>query len=417
MNKPRCVAPWKGLCIDFDGNVLPDGIYKKPLGNLNNSTLQEIWNSPNWKKLREDNINLDINAGCNHCANKEKLSGHSRRMFFETFFSSKLSKEDVELSTSYLKYDAWRPKVTDYNKPDFIFLDITSSNKCNLKCIHCSSRVSTAWKADDKKLTQVSSQWNELRSVDGYSVISDDIIDNIFKEEQYLQNLKFVSLRGGEPLYEPQNIKIIKKLVDLGWSQNIVIDISTNGTIDDDLLYNLLSKFKGLIFYISIEGSNDLYSYCRGGELYNFDVVSRCINRLSNLPNTQEICLTYTTMAPNIFDIRNTWEYIKQYSDICTYSFGNTVSSPSYLSLDVLDRNMKEKALRLLEGMPEVLEVGNNTPYSLGIESLKESLSKDLHPKQQYLWNTFKDYINNLDKIRNTNFLEVEPHYKEYWYE
>jgi len=44
LNDAYCVAPWKGLFIDTSGNVKPDGIYKKSLGNLNTSTLMDIWN-------------------------------------------------------------------------------------------------------------------------------------------------------------------------------------------------------------------------------------------------------------------------------------------------------------------------------------------------------------------------------------
>ena len=414
MNKSYCVAPWKGIFIDSNGNVKPDGIYKQVLGNLNTSTLIDIWNGEKWRNLRNDSLNFDLNQGCLHCANKEKLSGHSRRMFFETFFGEKLPKHDLELSTNFTKYNAYRPAIKDTVNPDFIFLDIITSNKCNLKCIHCCSAISTSWKQDDKKLVK-NNFFKNIRSVKDYNLISDQIIENLFDNSFCLENLRYVSLRGGEPLYELQNIKILKKLVDLGWNKNIVLDISTNGTVDDKQIFDLLQKFKGVIFYVSIEGCEELYQYCRGGKLYDFSTVEKTVYQLKNISSTQEICLTYTTMAPNIFNIKKTWSLINKYLNFCTYSFTNTVSEPSYLSLNVLNMEMKKRAIDLLEGMPEVIKTGFRAPYSLGIENLKKSLEKNVHENQKELWIMFKEYINCLDKIRDTDFLSVEPIYKEFW--
>ena len=414
MNDAYCVAPWKGLFIDTSGNVKPDGIYKKSLGNLNTSTLMDIWNGNEWYVLRNDSLKFNLNQGCLHCANKEKLSGHSRRMFFETFFGEKLEKNDLELSTNFTKYDAYRPIIKDIDNPDFIFLDIITSNKCNLKCIHCSSAVSTSWKHDDKKLVK-NDFFKNVRSVKDYCLISDKIIENLFNNSFCLQNLRYVSLRGGEPLYELQNVKILEKLIELGWNKNIVLDISTNGTVDDKEIFDLLAKFKGVIFYVSIEGCDELYQYCRGGTLYDFSTVEKVVYQLKNISCTQEICLTYTTMAPNIFNIKKTWNLINKYIDFCTFSFTNTVSEPNYLSLHVLNAEMKKKAIGLLEGIPEVIKTGFRSPYSLGIENLKTSLENPVHPRQKELWIMFKEYINCLDKIRNTDFLSVEPIYKEFW--
>ncbi|NDB80194.1 hypothetical protein EB155_10055, partial [archaeon] len=129
MLNPYCIAPWKALSVDFDGNVFPDGIYKKPLGNLHVSSISEMWNNSVWRKLRQDNIDGKINDYCLKCANKEKLSGHSRRMFFETFFGAKLPKDELQISQHWKEYESYRPIVYNDN-PDIIYLDITTSNKC-----------------------------------------------------------------------------------------------------------------------------------------------------------------------------------------------------------------------------------------------------------------------------------------------
>ena len=93
---PLCIAPWKALSIDFNGNVSPDQIFKGVMGNLNTQTLDEIWNSEEWKSLRQSHINFHNDTRCRKCFHKEELTGHSRRRFFESFFGSRLPKEDLE---------------------------------------------------------------------------------------------------------------------------------------------------------------------------------------------------------------------------------------------------------------------------------------------------------------------------------
>jgi hypothetical protein len=56
--------------------------------------------------------------------------------------------------------------------------------------------------------------------------------------------------------------------------------------------------------------------------------------------------------------------------------------------------------------------------YSAGIWKLQEKLSEDSEePDRNKIWLNFKNYITLLDKIRNTNLLDVEPVFRKYWNE
>lgn len=427
---PLCVAPWKAISVDADGMVRPDQIYKGGMGNLQTQNIEQIWNSEQWKSLRESHMLFRNDDRCRKCWNKEQLTGHSRRKFFESFFSERVDPAQMEeivypdrKGNIDLDNALNRPKITDFNNPDFIYLDITGSNKCNLKCVHCSSFASTAWIPDEKKLHKHLAEHPnsfQLGPIEPYQAIDETIIDNLFSNEEYFENLQFVAFRGGEPFYEKKNLYVLKKLISLGWHDRISLDISTNGTVLDPEFLDLISQFKKVILYISLEGVGDLYSYCRGGNNYNQEDLEKAINYFSRINNV-ELCLAYTTMVTNIFNIRKTWEWFQQYKDRATITFSNTVFEPKHLSLYALSKEQKKEAYDMIKDIDDDLAWPFDKKdylYSAGIWKLQEKLSEDSEEtNRNKIWLNFKNYITLLDKIRNTSLLDVEPVFRKYWNE
>jgi MoaA/NifB/PqqE/SkfB family radical SAM enzyme len=431
--KPLCIAPWKALSIDSFGNVAPDGIFRDPyFGNLNTSSLSEMWDGEVWSNLRKDHINFSDNIGCSNCVKKEQFAGHSRRKFFETFFTTRIPQDTLEEKYYYpdtrgdpnLNNPIRRPKVENFDKPDFIYLDINTSNKCNLKCIHCNGDVSTAWIPDEKKLKKKHSEvFRNEQNPYGYYSIDDAVIENLFSNKDYFKNLQFVAFRGGEPFYEDKNIKILEKLIEFGWNDRITLDISTNATIINPEFFELLTKFKKIVLYLSIEGIGELYQLCRGGLHYDQAHLDKMIQYFISFDNI-ELCIAYTTMAPNIFNIAQTWEWFQQYKDKATITFTNTVVTPKYLSHEVLTREMKQTAYDMIKYIDDEMPYpydGSTYTYSAGIYKFRKNLLKtikeDDSDNQPYLFNMFRNYMNALDTIRKTNFLEIVPTYRKYWNE
>ena len=413
---PHCVAPFKSITIDPNGDVFPDSVYRKPLGNLHYNSLKEIWYSEDWKQLRQDQVNRKLNAGCVACAKKEEYAGHSRRRFFDTFFMYRLPDNQLEPITDADGYNlSMRPKVENYENPNFLYLDISTSNKCNLKCIHCRGAVSTGWIPDEKKLANT--EIGELRSPRwGVYTLDEKLIDKIFEYPEYFEGLRYVALRGGEPTYEHRNKIILKKLIELGWHKQITIDISTNATVNDNDFFELLDQFESVMLYISIEGVGPMYAYCRGGKQYQIDDLEKMIIKYANLKSV-EICITFTTMATNVFNIKSTWVWMQKYKDYCTFSFSNTVSEPNYLSFACLNDKMRHRAFLMIDDIWEDLNWPGEfaRTYQPGLERIKENLIKPQDKNWKKHFDNFKKYIKSLDKIRSTDFLQVEPIFKEFW--
>lgn len=170
-NLPTCIAPWHALTIKWGGNVVPDIIYKDKLGNINDYTLKEIWEGPQYRELREMHRNRQIPPSCANCAKKEK-SGRSRRMYFW----DKLDY-DLRMESETLDVDS---------APDIRYLDFTLSNKCNLACIHCGPFVSTGWTKDGKSLNKEKPEYWTEQPIGFNGVKELGFMDNLFANPRIL---------------------------------------------------------------------------------------------------------------------------------------------------------------------------------------------------------------------------------------
>jgi radical SAM protein with 4Fe4S-binding SPASM domain len=431
--KPLCIAPWKAISINSNGEITPDGVFSSSLGNLNQHTLEEIWNGEKWTNLRQHHLDFVNHDSCKICLHKENQVGHSRRNFFETFFTNRLEIDQLETyhypapdHKPNLKNPILRPKITDFNSPDFIYLDINTSNKCNLKCIHCNGKISTAWAPDEKLLKKEFPHIFRKSSEDKiYNSITKEVVDNLFLDKSFFKNLQFVAFRGGEPFYESINIYILEKLIELGWHKKITLDISTNATVINQKFFDLIMQFKQVILYVSIEGVGPMYQYCRGGQHYTQTNLENMLNYFTSQSNF-EVCIAYTVMANNIFNIKSTWDWFQKYRENCTITFSNSVVQPRYLSMDVLSKEIKQLAYDMIEDIDDEIQWPHNKKdysYSAGIFKFKNNLLKTIKnpnvtdEEQLELFKKFKEYINALDTIRGTDFLSIEPIYRKFWNE
>ena len=62
MNK--CPLPWKSMLVDIDGNVKVCCFNKIDMGNLNNDSVDNIWNNEKYQELRQRLKNNDFSYGC-----------------------------------------------------------------------------------------------------------------------------------------------------------------------------------------------------------------------------------------------------------------------------------------------------------------------------------------------------------------
>ena len=394
---PTCLAPWHALTIKWGGNVVPDIIYKEKLGNINNKTLKQIYYGEKATALREAHRARKVPDQCIGCKTKEK-SGRSRRMFFWDKMDY-----DLRVRSEHLEVDG---------KPDIRYLDFTVSNKCNLACIHCNPFVSTGWTKDGKKLNKEAPEYWENTPV-GYNGADIAFLDNLFANPEYFRNLKWVALRGGEPLYDETCIKLLQWFVDQGLSHNINLDISTNATVFNDDFRILFAQFKHVELMVSVEATDELYSIVRGGPNYQWSQLCDNVEKFYEIENL-EMVFAVTVMTTNLFDLPNVWNWFNKYhATRASISMSNVVVNPSYLNIAHMPDNLRQQALDKLKDIPseaywpEGSYHAEEFEYQTGIDDIRKGLETGSYNERN--WQHFIQYTKDLDRLRNTDTFKYIP--------
>ena len=256
------------------------------------------------------------------------------------------------------------------------------SNICNLKCRMCNGISSSAWVKDELKLAKMNKDFQ--RPVDnpefGYTNKSEQIIERLFEDPTPFKNLRYLSIKGGEPYMEPANKTILKKFIDLGVAKHVTLDWTTNGTIVDEEVHELAKQYGHTKWTVSLEGTDNLYEYIRGGKNFTFDQLNNNLKQY----DFDRIIIAVTIMAYNIAHLEKIQQWFdKNKKHNWDIYFKNVVTTPWYLNPRVLPNEILDK---IKFKFPHINYTNNGSNV-----------------------NTFVNYTKDLDKIRNTDVLDVCP--------
>ena len=366
----KCYAPWHSILVRFNGDIVPDGVYTKRYGNVLESSLNDVLNSITASYTKDSIRSGVLPPECEQCALKEASVGHSRRLFFRDILNPMLEGNQNDYSKNF---------------HDIMFLEFNMSNICNLKCRMCDGINSSAWVKDELKLAEdgniLQRRINDPEF--GYTNKSEQIIERLFEDPTPFMNLRYLSIKGGEPYMEPANKKILQKFIDLGIAKNVTLDWTTNGTIVDEEVHELAKQYGHTKWTVSIEGTDGLYEYIRGGKNFTFAQLNENLKHY----DFDRIIIAVTVMAYNIahLDKIQSW-YDGAKQDNWSIYFNNVVAAPPYLNPRVLPN--------------EILE---SIQYKLPNINYTQKENSELYLKGLVY------FTQRLDKIRNTNVLDYCP--------
>jgi uncharacterized Fe-S cluster-containing radical SAM superfamily protein len=341
-----CRFPFIHICSLADGTTKPCGIadsFDDGL-NLNEHTIEEVYNSRQMKQLRKDMLEGVRNKVCNVCYRKDDAGEYSTRQLYN----------DNRL---------WEHPVVneDYSVDSIQHFDIRFSNLCNFTCRMCDHGSS--------------SNWYDAYKVFGFPKPTSKVIklrENILEDLiPHMKNIKSFYFAGGEPLIMPEHNQIIKWLYenlpideDAGCRQ-LRLHYNTNLSIlkfESTDLIKMWKGFKRVFLSISCDGVHEVGEYQRTG--WNHDIFVENMNtikksfgvsstRTGDKKNSSELIYNfqYTTTIWNmhhIFDFIKFMKknkYIKTSENIdFTYAW-----SPDYCSINNFEPNIKEEMVKLFK--------------------------------------------------------------------
>lgn len=400
MSDTICILPFIHLYTQPDGEVKPCCIssgfdnsqfLSKNAWNKPVYTIEEVWNSDEYKKLRKNMIDGVRNKVCDVCYNKEDMGEVSPRQTYNdnTLWEMPVVNDDYSVPTS------------------FQHIDIRFSNLCNFQCRMCNHTFSNRW-YDTQHLVAdfVKEKYRKVLKA------SDTIIDDLIP---YISDIRSVYFAGGEPLIMPEHFALLNWLSDefnhklIHGKIPISIHYSTNlSTLkyNETDLIKYWNKFSRVQLAISCDGIGKVGEYQRVG--FSHSNFIKNLNKIKNIASNKSVFSDKSTDDGNIyysfqytttiFNIHHIFEFIDymitndyiESEDIIDFYYA---WNPNYVTINNLTQYQKDEYNKLFDsGIPklksdktisQLLNIQNfmNSSRSADAEYVKESVEKldDLH--------------------------------------
>ena len=370
-----CSLPWLNMVIDTDGLVRPCCKYITNFDTskvyLENDNLNKVYNSKFFIELRQKFLDGEKPLGCKECWDHEDGNVISLRQSYHKNFKN----VDIDFYNTHV------------DQP--IGLDLKLMNVCNLKCKICSPWASSSLTKDyellfNKKIPRA----NRLTEYKIYNT------ENEEKIKDWAQKVQFIQMTGGEPMTNPENLKIISILEENSDIGKKEVTINTNVTNWNQKLIDKLLKFESVVFCLSIDDLEHRQEYHRYPS--KWADIEENVGKYLNLKNNYKNVVVTTNTTISIFNIFNLeelhdWTITKNINSHYTL-----LASPDKYSIQHLPDFAKDTLKKRIKS-----------------NVFKEALSfLNLPSNLNYHTELLSD-IKKWDEFRSQSFVEVYPEWSK----
>lgn len=392
-NKTFCILPWVHMHIWPNGVTYPCCLATNDyvLGNTNEKSFQELWNSDRMRTLRKNIVDGKPTGGCSRCYEHEANGSVSMRQNMNSDFKEHLDR--VELTN-------------DDGSVDDVFMaymDIRFSNICNMKCRTCGPELSSSWVDDAVKMNRYGEdQPKVLKIKRNLSEFWDDV-------EPWIDSVERIYFAGGEPLIMDEHYKILEHLIEIG-KTDIVIAYNTNFsklTYKRKDVIELWKHFPNLNIGASLDAMGDRAELMRSGTIWK-DIEANRQRVLEEAPHAKfQISSTISAY--------NAWHCVDFFDDWLERGWVkpdqidiNILLFPDYQRLQILPLDIKQDAINKIEKFLikwDLEKVDVNGRAIAGFRALIKALS-DEAPN---LIPEFMTQNKLMDDLRSEEFTQTFP--------
>jgi pyruvate-formate lyase-activating enzyme len=389
-----CLAKWKQVTLNLHTGTNSSCCLTPPshidLNDVQKNALVFHNTKENLKDRKEllDGIKTE---SCSFCWNQEDKSGKVS--------SERVYKSASPWASNYIDevLDAKDEKLLNPS-----YLEVSFSNKCNLKCMYCNPQTSSSFYEEIKKFGPYSDSQNigDLAEIEKRFNFTQSEEDNPYVKEflnwfpDLVNSLKVIRFTGGEPLYSDGMYKCFEVLEDKS-HKDLTIELNSNlstsaaqiSKLEKSL--NKVTLFRKKRIVTSLDTWGNQSEYIRFGLSLdkfkdNFEYL------LENMPEL-EFRITVTFNILSAFNFNSLLYYVldlkrkyKTYDKILLSLY--PLISPYHLSIKVLD----EEASTFLEESLSIMQkykISDNEPFGFNdyeIDSFKKIIDfyTDSYPKK-----------------------------------
>ena len=375
-----CAAPWSHLYMDTAGLVRPCCTQEIVFGDSNTASIKDIWNSPETIKFRKNLLAGIKQEGCKFCYLQEKHTGGSLRTGLNFKYGNLVSENTT---------------------PEMIikYLDIRSSNLCNMACIMCGSDYSSLWYDDEVKLNKNPTSGKFINIT---KETENNIIDSILSDE-----IDLVYFAGGEPLITPYHYVLLEKLISMGISKNVNLRYNTNlstlkyKSVD---LVERWSHFKSVEIAASIDMIGERAELQRYGTDWkkiseNLHTVRFDIPSVSLRPQITITALSVGYLPELLTYLTDELKFTDDDNLEYNLVFGDITLNPQLLPNEVKQMYTK-KLERFLE---------NTSNHELFKGIITTSINQMNEKDESSSFHEMTDFLDSLDKLRGNDWKSLWP--------
>jgi molybdenum cofactor biosynthesis enzyme MoaA len=410
--------PFTGLATREDG-AIKVCCRSHPIGNIQDNTLEEIWNGETMQRIRKQVLTGYRPPECAPCFNLEDQGVESLR---QRHIKGEIPEARIKLY----------PRATEAMRSDFTMpfeiptMEIKLNNLCNLKCRMCNPTDSTSWndwdqveKFYDKEKNFISENVRKLNLKNKPYLDKFDDNPNWWASfEKLLPYFRRVEFAGGEPLMDPQHYRILDMLKPYG--KDIEIKYATNGTTlgisKGRTVHDYWPHFRSVAVNVSIDGIGSVYEYIRGNG--DWEEVVRNIKEIQAIPNLSRVVGAVAVQVSNVLTLDKMIEYFLDDLGIVFYT--NMVNYPNVLSAQVLPQPLRKIAVERLinvKGRVKDFKLVKEHPMllDLTIGQINGVINYLQAKDQSDKWLDCIEFNHNLDHSRDgRTFAGVTPEFIEY---
>ena len=441
-----CLAKWTQVTMHLHNGMthschhpMP---HKIPLSEIKNNP-SALHNTKYKKERRKEMLNNQRPVECEYCWNVEDNSNS---------FSDRVFKSEEPWALPYLNEITELDWRANYNPK---YVEVSFSNTCNFKCSYCGPLFSSKWVEESEKFGgyPTSANFNNLNYLNNNDLNSykhseeNPYVEAFWKwwPELY-RDLHTFRITGGEPLLSKDTWKVLDYIIEEeNPNKNLHLAINTNLGSPKKLIDTFIEKInkieegervKDFIIFTSIDGWGKQAEYGRHG--MDFELFWENLeNVLIKCPTvTIGIMCTYNAFSVTSFDllIKNVYELKKKYSSLKrAWTTAVTLDSsylryPRHQTVQMLPKEFSENVKMHYEVMKEHEEIFHTIHNEYGvtygyseveITKIKRIYDWMLSPQnkdeQERNRIDFIKFVDEHDKRRETNFLEVFPEFKQFY--
>ena len=384
-----------------NGNVFQCCItdYRNHIGNLQDNTLEEIWNNDYMKQLRLDLLSGKKPTSCTKCFEQEENGIISFRNAVNERYKDSIN--DLIYATDENGYN---------NEFKLRYWDFRFSNLCNMKCRMCGGHLSSLWNGDELALYGQASEPEIVVNTKDKS--KEDLYQLI---DEQIENVDEIYFAGGEPLIMDEHYYILEKLIETG-RFNVKLRYNTN------LLkvkykkwdnFSLWSKFDNVQVIGSIDAVGARAEYIRKGTVWN--TVDSNIRKLAASNNI----LFGVSPTVNIFNVYHIPELVDYFLSagvsLDELHLNNVLTNPKWYHISILPSDIKEMIVKKYNDHLEKFDTEQRSKLAARYSGILTYLNHDQGEDLDVYRNKFFQVTSELDKYRKESLVEACPELEKFY--